>query len=80
MALILERLTTLNTKLDKISTKSDLQHRQITNLLEMSYCDRAWSLINCSHIKNVSERGFTPDELTTLRTPITSGESCQTST
>lgn len=73
MALILTQLTSLNTKIDKLTDKVDLQHRQITNLLEMSYCDRAWSLIKCNHVKSVSQRGFTADELRRLNTPINTG-------
>lgn len=49
-------------KLDDMETDNRLMHRQVTNLVSMSYGDRLFSLIKCNHLSTVRDRGLTEAE------------------
>ena len=55
-------------RVDDLTTNQRLMHRQITNLVGMSYCDRVVSLVKCNHFASVRDRGLTEEEKRRINT------------
>ncbi len=60
---VMRELTLIGQDVQHLRRTTALQHRQITNLVSMSCCDKFKSMIICSHLQTVRDRGFTNEEM-----------------